>query len=107
MLAKLIVHAASRPAAIERADRALGEYILLGCQTNAAFLRRLIHDPAFAAGDIHTGFLDANPQLAAEPPLDPDVRARLLAVGCLLSRPMRDIADVTPDLHAALGGWRN
>jgi len=107
MLAKLIVHAASREAAIERADRALGEYVLLGCQTNTAFLRRLIHNPAFTAGDIHTGFLDANPQLAAEPELAADTRTRLLAAGCLLSRPIRDVVDATPDLHAALGGWRN
>jgi acetyl/propionyl-CoA carboxylase alpha subunit len=107
MLAKLIVHAATRQQAIERADRALGDYVLLGCQSNTAFLRRLLHDPTFIAGQVHTGFLDANPQLAAEPPLAADTRARLLAAACLLSRPMRDVADATPDLHAAIGGWRN
>ncbi|MCC4113945.1 biotin carboxylase [Aromatoleum toluclasticum] len=107
MLAKLIVHAPTRNEAIERADQALRDYVLLGCQTNAAFLRRLIRHPAFVAGDVHTGFLDANPQLAAEPAAATDTRTRLLAAASLLTRPMRDVADAVPDLHAAIGGWRN
>src|SRR5690606_18082670 len=71
MLAKLVVHGADRAEAIARADRALADFALLGCETNTEFLRRLNADPAFGTGDIHTGFLDANPQIAAEPELAP------------------------------------
>ncbi len=107
MLAKLIVHGTDRANAIAKADRALRETVLLGCKTNIAFLRRLIAHPAFVAGDVHTGFLDAHPEIAAEPPLAADTLERLLAVASLSTRPMRDLADAIPDMHAAMGGWRN
>jgi acetyl-CoA/propionyl-CoA carboxylase biotin carboxyl carrier protein len=107
MIAKLIVRGDTRDDAIARAERALSDTVLLGCKTNAAFLRRLIRHPAFVAGDVHTGFLDANPQIAADPELPEATRRALLAVAALNTRPMRDTADAVPDLHAAIGGWRN
>src|SRR3546814_19500184 len=72
-----------------------------------AFLRRMIAHPAFVAGDVHTGFLDANPQIAAEPELSEAALQALLAAAALSTRPMLDIADAVPDLHAAIGAWRN
>ncbi|MFA5938090.1 MAG: biotin carboxylase N-terminal domain-containing protein [Sinimarinibacterium sp.] len=107
MLAKLIVTGSDRNDAIARADRALRDTVLLGCKTNTAFLRRLIAHPAFVAGDVHTGFLDANPQIAADPPLTQATLDKLLAVSSLMTRPMRDVADSVPDMHAAMDGWRN
>jgi len=59
MLAKLIVSAESREAAIARAIAALRQYIILGIRTNIPFLLNILQDPRFAAGDVHTGFLDA------------------------------------------------
>ena len=107
MIAKLIVRGDDRAQAIARADAALRDTVLLGCKTNIAFLRRLIAHPAFIAGDVHTGFLDANPQIAADPPLPETTLAALLATASLVTRPMRDVADAVPDLHAAIGEWRN
>ena len=107
MLAKLIASGATRTEAMATARRALSEYVLLGCKTNAGFLRRLLDHPAFAAGEIHTGFLDAHPEVAAEPPLAADTLHRLLATAALASRPVRDAADAVPALHAAMGAWRN
>ena len=107
MLAKLIVHGADRAEAMARADRALAGFVLLGCDTNVAFLRRLLRHPVFVAGDVHTGFLDAHPEVAAEPALPADVIVRLLAVAALATRPVRDAADAVPVLHAAMGAWRN
>ncbi len=107
MLAKLVVTGADRAEARARADSALRDMVLLGCQTNIGFLRRVLNHPAFAAGEVHTGFLDANPELAAEPELSPATRERLLAVAAAMTKPLRDIADTVPDLHAAMGDWRN
>ncbi|PWR25552.1 biotin carboxylase N-terminal domain-containing protein [Zavarzinia aquatilis] len=107
MLAKLIVHGATRGEAIARARKALAETVVLGCETNIAFLDRLLADAVFAAGEVHTGTLDARPDLAAEPPLTEDLRRRLLAAAALSIRPVRDAADRIPALHAAIGGWRN
>ena len=107
MIAKLIVRGRDRSEAIARAERALAETVLLGCTTNTAFLRRLIAHPAFVAGDVHTGFLDANPQIAADPETSRETLHALLAAASLSTRPMRDAADCVPDLHAAIGEWRN
>jgi acetyl/propionyl-CoA carboxylase alpha subunit len=107
MIAKLVIRGNDRGDAIARANKALAETVLLGCKTNTAFLRRLIHHPAFIAGDVHTGFLDANPQIAAEPALPEKTLHELLAAAALVTRPMRDVADAVPDMHAAIGGWRN
>ncbi len=107
MLAKLIVTGRDRAETLSRADRALAQTVLLGCKTNTAFLRRLLNHPAFENGEIHTGFLDAHPQIAADPELPADTLQALLAAAALMTRPMRDVADTTPDLHAAMGAWRN
>src|SRR5467141_272685 len=42
MLAKIIVHGATRSEAIARASQAIENLVLLGCETNAAFLRRIL-----------------------------------------------------------------
>jgi len=107
MLAKLIVAGRDRAEAMARADRALAQTVLLGCKTNTAFLRRLLNHPAFGAGEIHTGFLDAHPEIAAEPALPAETLHRLLAAASLATRPVRDAADAVPPLHAAMGEWRN
>ena len=58
LLAKLIVHAESRQAALARADRALGEFAILGIPTNIALLRALVRHPDVRAGRLDTGLLD-------------------------------------------------
>jgi acetyl-CoA carboxylase biotin carboxylase subunit len=58
MLSKLIVWAGAREQAIERMLRALGEYHVGGIKTNIPLFRLILNDPAFRAGDLHTGYLD-------------------------------------------------
>ncbi|MCZ2149770.1 MAG: acetyl-CoA carboxylase biotin carboxylase subunit [Bryobacterales bacterium] len=58
MLAKLIAWARDRPAAIRRLQRAIGEYAVSGIRTNLSFFRRVLADPGFAGGELHTGFID-------------------------------------------------
>jgi acetyl/propionyl-CoA carboxylase alpha subunit len=58
MLAKLIVSAETREAAIRRAIEALRRYVVLGIRTNIPFLLAILHHPAFAAGAVDTTFLD-------------------------------------------------
>jgi 3-methylcrotonyl-CoA carboxylase alpha subunit len=58
MLAKLIVSAETREAAIARTVAALSQYIILGIRTNIPFLLNILRDPRFISGDVHTGYLD-------------------------------------------------
>jgi 3-methylcrotonyl-CoA carboxylase alpha subunit len=58
MFAKLIVHAANRPAAIALLQRALAHYAALGVTTNLPLLRAIAAHPHFAAGATTTAFLE-------------------------------------------------
>ncbi|OFJ51340.1 acetyl/propionyl/methylcrotonyl-CoA carboxylase subunit alpha [Mycolicibacterium grossiae] len=58
MLAKVIAHAADRPAALRALDRALADTAVLGVTTNVDFLRFLLADDDVAAGRLDTGLLD-------------------------------------------------
>lgn len=80
MLAKLIAHGPDRDTARARAIAALQTTELLGLTTNRTFLAAVLDHPAFAAGQVTTGFLDADftdhPSLA---PQSPGVTELLLA----------------------------
>ncbi len=58
LLAKLIVYAEDRPAAVRRMRRALDEFVVEGIKTNLAFHRRLFAHPDFIAGQIDTHFVE-------------------------------------------------
>ncbi|MFI6367274.1 biotin carboxylase N-terminal domain-containing protein [Nocardia sp. NPDC050630] len=58
MLSKVIVHAADRPTALAKLDRALSDTVLLGVTSNIEFLRFLLTDQDVAAGKLDTGLLD-------------------------------------------------
>jgi propionyl-CoA carboxylase alpha chain/3-methylcrotonyl-CoA carboxylase alpha subunit/acetyl-CoA/propionyl-CoA carboxylase biotin carboxyl carrier protein len=107
MLAKLIVHGTDRNDAMRRADQALSQFVLLGCKTNVDFLRRLLGHDAFRAGQIHTGFLDANPEIAGEADPAPGTLVRALAVASLTTPALYQAAQDILPMHAAMGSWRN
>jgi acetyl-CoA/propionyl-CoA carboxylase biotin carboxyl carrier protein len=58
MLAKVIVHAEDRDAALRGLDRALGDTAVLGVGTNVDFLRFVLSDDDVAAGRLDTGLLE-------------------------------------------------
>lgn len=59
LLAKLIVHDESRPAALARAARALRELRIDGVKTTAPLHRALLDDADVRAGRYHTNYLEA------------------------------------------------
>ncbi|MCW2954953.1 MAG: propionyl-CoA carboxylase biotin-containing subunit [Conexibacter sp.] len=107
MLAKLAAWAPTRPEAIARARGALRRTVLLGTITNTAFLERVLAQPAFQAGDTHTGFVDEHADALASPPVGDDDEAEhvLLAAAALASRRF-DQRLAVPDPLAAIGDWR-
>jgi acetyl/propionyl-CoA carboxylase alpha subunit len=107
MLAKLIVSASSRSAAIDKACDALREFVILGCETNIEFLGTLANSSAFRAGDVHTGFIDAHPELAKPPVLEGEALTSILAAASMAIPSLREEAEEIPAMHAMMGGWRN
>ena len=75
LLAKLAVWAGTRGAAIARMSRALDEYHVAGIRTNLSFFRRLLRDPAFRDGQLHTGFIESFLS-RSQPPATPDTDLR-------------------------------
>jgi acetyl-CoA carboxylase biotin carboxylase subunit len=58
MIAKLIVHAPTRPEAIARLRRALEEFAVLGIKTTLPLHQRIVEDPEFQAGDYTIHWLE-------------------------------------------------
>ena len=58
MIAKLIVHADSRPEAVRKLDRALRKFQVAGLQNNIDFLVRCNEHPAFAEAQPTTAFFE-------------------------------------------------
>jgi acetyl-CoA carboxylase biotin carboxylase subunit len=57
LLAKIMVHAPSRPEAIARMQRALKETRIDGVSTTLLFLQRVMEDPIFRSGDVYTDYV--------------------------------------------------
>jgi len=58
LLAKLIVRAENRPAALARMRRALAEFVVEGCKTNLDFHRRLLANADFVSGRMDTHLVE-------------------------------------------------
>ena len=81
MIAKLIVWDETRDAALRRLRGALAETQVVGVTTNAGFLLAVAGHPAFAAGEVDTGFIERHmAELSPEAGAVPD---RVLAVAAI------------------------
>jgi 3-methylcrotonyl-CoA carboxylase alpha subunit len=58
MIAKLVVRGENRAQAVARLRSALADTKIAGVTTNRAFLHAIARHPAFADGDVHTGFIE-------------------------------------------------
>ncbi len=112
MLAKLITWGGDREEARQRMAWALRRFVILGVTTNIEFLTRVVEHPAFAAGDLHTHFLDEHAlDLAAPERLE---EAVAIAAGLAAGAPGGDGRPATAAAVAGAGGpwqsgqrWRN
>jgi len=84
MIAKLIAHASSRDAAIDRLTNAIDRTLVAGVRSNVAFLGALCRAPAFREGDVDTSFIDRNLATLGAVPHGPDYAAAALGVAHLL-----------------------
>ncbi|HSV78876.1 MAG TPA: acetyl/propionyl/methylcrotonyl-CoA carboxylase subunit alpha [Ramlibacter sp.] len=58
MIAKLIVHGATRAEALARLDAALAQTHIVGLSTNVQFLRRVLHTDSFANAKLDTALIE-------------------------------------------------
>ena len=87
MLAKLIVHAPDRPAAIERMKRALSETRIGGIHTSIPFHLAVMDEPDFRAGNLDINYLEKHQEHLLGVELDEErARAAALAVALIEDR---------------------
>jgi 3-methylcrotonyl-CoA carboxylase alpha subunit len=86
MIAKLIVHAPTRAAALSGLNKELDDAVVIGPKTNLGFLRALMRSPEFAEGAFDTGFIDANLSRLGATPHAPDAKAVLAGARLLLAK---------------------
>jgi acetyl-CoA carboxylase, biotin carboxylase subunit len=82
LLSKLIAWGNSREESVARLRRALDEYTITGIRTNVGLFRRILSEPEFLRGEIHTRWLDkllARPHPPAVPPRDGTETAAAIA----------------------------
>jgi len=107
MMAKVIAHAETRDAAIDRMRAALAEFRILGLPTNIPFLLAVLDSPAFRAGRVDTAFLDeAGSGLAAPVPLPAAALAAAVAHAETARAASAGREESGRDPWAALSGWR-
>jgi acetyl-CoA carboxylase biotin carboxylase subunit len=59
MIAKVIVHAPTREAALQKMRSALDEMVILGVETNLDFQYQIMRHPVFCEGKADTGFIES------------------------------------------------
>jgi acetyl-CoA/propionyl-CoA carboxylase biotin carboxyl carrier protein len=97
LLAKVIVHAPSRTAAVKRLGEALAETRVLGVRTNLRFLRWLVVQPVYVDGEVRT---DTLAEIDLPGPISPPPSAWQSAASALTTSVEADEGDPWA------GGWR-
>ncbi|HZZ12445.1 MAG TPA: biotin carboxylase N-terminal domain-containing protein, partial [Paraburkholderia sp.] len=104
MIAKLIVHGATRAEALARLDRALRACEVVGPHTNVEFLQRIVASEPFATGDLDTGLIERHHDALFAPAKKPFREALALACAALLTREGGSAHGASP--WDALSHWR-
>jgi len=100
MVAKLIAHAPTREQCIDQLAAAVDRTVLLGLESNRAFLGRLLRHERFRAGrDVSTAFIER--EFGAAESRQPQPDAKLWALAAWISVAGAPEAECTPS------AWRN
>lgn len=102
LLAKLVVHAPDRCAAIDRALAALAEWVVLGVETNGALLQEVLRSEAFRSGNYATDLVASLSRSSRRPVPE----AAWIAAALALREGTAGAAVKVTDPWASADGWR-
>ena len=98
MIAKLIAHAPTREAALDKLAHALDATLIAGPRSNLAFLAKLCRAGEFRHGKVDTSYIERNlAALGAVPQPEDKAAAALGAAQLLIDANEAALADETPD----------
>lgn len=103
MVAKLIVHGATREEALARMDAALAQTHIVGLATNVQFLRHVVTSPSFANANLDTALIPRE----ADRLFNQDKVGLPLAVAALVAQTLTDEATAAarPDASGWVDPW--
>jgi 3-methylcrotonyl-CoA carboxylase alpha subunit len=104
MIAKLIVHGATRDEALSRLDEALSQLHIVGVANNVQFLRHVVRSRSFAQGDLDTALITREQdQLFGQEPI-----GLPLAAAAAIAQALADErATQGADPFSRLDGWNS
>ena len=105
MIAKLIVHGATRDEAVKRLSTALAEYEVVGVQTNLGLLRNIAGHQAFQAAELDTGFILRYEQVLSAPDPSAEEQRIAQAAACMTLLASVQIS-ATDDPWSVADAWR-
>ena len=104
MVAKLIVHGDTREDALARMDMALGEFHIVGLQTNVQFLRHVVASASFAKADLDTALIQREAAVLFE---QEKIGAPIAMAGAIAFTLQQEKALETADPFSRRDGWRS
>ena len=105
LVAKIMVHAGDRPAAIARLRRALDETEVAGIQTTLPFHRFVARHPGFAAAELSTDWVAENWDGPTQRAAVVGVAAAADVAASAAATDAQTAARERPPASAAIGGW--
>nr|WP_315428742.1 acetyl/propionyl/methylcrotonyl-CoA carboxylase subunit alpha [uncultured Albidiferax sp.] len=103
MLAKLIVHGATRAQALARMDQALSQLHAVGVATNVQFLRHVLQSPSFAQAQLDTALIVRESAVLFQ---QERVGLPLAVAACVAQTLLAEAALQTADPFSCRDGWR-
>ncbi|MBS1772390.1 MAG: acetyl-CoA carboxylase biotin carboxylase subunit [Bacteroidetes bacterium] len=106
MIAKLVVHAATRDEAIDRLCRAIDEYHIKGIQTTLSFGKWAVRTEQFRSGNFDTKFIDKyfKPEYLVEENPEAEEIASLLAAEIWNSSKQKNVTATTSTIQVS--NWK-
>jgi acetyl-CoA carboxylase biotin carboxylase subunit len=109
LLSKLIAWGNSREETIARLRRALDEYTIAGIRTNVNLFRRILGEPEFLKGEIHTRWLDellARPRPPATVPRPGTEDVCAIAAAFWVATQTSGNSVLAPDMQGGSSRWK-
>jgi 3-methylcrotonyl-CoA carboxylase alpha subunit len=104
MIAKLIVHGATRDEALARLDAALAQVQIVGVQTNVQFLRGILATESFSRANLDTALIERERAVL----FDRETLGLPLAAAAAITRTLvTEWPGKMPDPFARRDGWRS
>jgi 3-methylcrotonyl-CoA carboxylase alpha subunit len=104
MIAKLIVHGATREEALARLDKALAATHIVGLHTNVQFLRHVLRSRSFAEADLDTALIQREQAVLFH---QENVGLPLAAAGAVAKSLVDEQQSVGSDPFSRRDGWRS